>query len=200
MTGSCRSLLWRPTKSTAQTLSYFRLCRGSEYSSLFFFLRLFIHQLFFFGALACLIKISFKSFVQAFFCWFLTCVYHIYWINIHWYWNLSAGVIANCKWAVSKPYIRIYFPSRFLEGRGRGAGFFDFTSLYQYIYWLQGSYSSSTSLELCRQVLSQGAQSNIGLIDCNFFVLYIKIVCFIFMFVKNFCFLSRPKGHKGPLG
>ena len=37
-------------------------------------------------------KISFDLFVQALFL-FLTCVYHIYDISIHWYWNLSLGVI-----------------------------------------------------------------------------------------------------------
>ena len=42
-------------------------------------------------------KISFKWLVQAFFCWMLTCVYHIYWISIYWSWNLSSDVIENCQ-------------------------------------------------------------------------------------------------------
>ena len=34
-------------------------------------------------------KISSKLLVQDFFHYLLTCVYHIYWISVHWYWNLS---------------------------------------------------------------------------------------------------------------
>ena len=40
-------------------------------------------------------KISFKFFVQAIFRWFLTCVYYIYLIRVHWSWNLSLGVIVK---------------------------------------------------------------------------------------------------------
>ena len=93
-------------------------------------------------------KIPFNFFVQSFFCWFLTCVYHIYWINIRWSWKLSSGVLENFQWDVSKPYIRICFPCRFVEVCGKGAGFFispsvvnifiGFKSVPQvYYYWLQ---------------------------------------------------------------
>ena len=87
-------------------------------------------------------KISFNIFVQSFFCWLLNFVYRIYRINIHWSWNVSLGVIENCQWAISKPYIRIFFPCRFVEGCGKGARFSSFTCGHQYIDWLQCSYSS----------------------------------------------------------
>ena len=86
--------------------------------------------------------ISTKFFVQDFFCWFLTCVYHIYWISIHWSWNLSLGVLANFPWDVFKPDIRIWPSRRFVEGCGEVAVFFNFTCYHKYIDWLQGSYSS----------------------------------------------------------
>ena len=87
-------------------------------------------------------KISFRFFIQAFFCSFLTCVYHIYWIIIHWFWNLSSGFIENFQWDVYKPDIQICFPHRFVEGRGEGAGFFCFACLRQYIDCIQGISSS----------------------------------------------------------
>ena len=40
-------------------------------------------------------------------------MYHIYWISVHWSWNLSSGVLANCWWNVFKPDIHIWFPCRF---------------------------------------------------------------------------------------
>ena len=66
-------------------------------------------------------KISFKFFVKALFCWLLTYVYCIYWIRVHWSWNLSLGVFANFLRAVSKSDIQIPPPQRFVEGRGEGA-------------------------------------------------------------------------------
>ena len=74
---------------------------------LFLFPRLFINQVLFFDVS----KISFILFVQDLFCCFLTRVYHIYCISVHWYWNLSSGVIENCEWDVSKPDIQIFFPA-----------------------------------------------------------------------------------------
>ena len=62
-----------------------------------------IHQVFFLGVS----KISIKFFVEGLFCWFLTCVYHIYWISINWSWNFSLGVIGNCHWGVSKTDMRL---------------------------------------------------------------------------------------------
>ena len=56
-------------------------------------------------------KIYLKFFVQAFFYWLFTCKYHIYWTRVHWSWNLSLGVIANCQWAVSKPDTWISLPA-----------------------------------------------------------------------------------------
>ena len=76
-------------------------------------------------------KISFKLFVQALFCWFLTSVYHIYWIHINWSWNLSLVVLENCQWSVSKTDTQIYYPHRSVEGRDEGDGFCDFTSHHQ---------------------------------------------------------------------
>ena len=87
-------------------------------------------------------KISFQLFFQVFFFWFLTCVYHIYWISVHWYWNLSSIVIEKLQWTASKMDIHIFFPCRFVEVHGEGAGFCDFTCSHQYIDWIQGSSSS----------------------------------------------------------
>ena len=70
-------------------------------------------------------KISFELFVQAFFCWLLTCVYHIYWIRVNWSWNLTLVVLTNCMWVVSKPDILICSPCRFVEVCGEGTGFCD---------------------------------------------------------------------------
>ena len=67
-------------------------------------------------------KISFKLFVQALFCWFLTCVYFIQWISAHWSLNLSLGMLANCLLAVSKLDIHLCSPHKFLEGSGEGDG------------------------------------------------------------------------------
>ena len=72
-------------------------------------------------------KISFKIFVQAFFCSLLTCVYHIYWISVYWSWNLSLGVLENLQWNLSKQGIQIHLPCRFVEGCDKGANFYDFT-------------------------------------------------------------------------
>ena len=80
----------------------------------------------------------------------LTCVYHIYCISVHLSWNFSSGVLENCKWDVSKPDTQILFPRSFTEGRGEGAGFCDFTCCHQCIDWLQGSSSSSPSLNFWR--------------------------------------------------
>ena len=99
--------------------------------------------------------ISFNFFAQSIFCWLLTCVYHIYWIRVNWYWHLSLGVIANFQSAVSKQEIRICFPHRILEGHGERSGFCDFTCCNQYIDWLQGSSSSYSSLRFCRKVLAK---------------------------------------------
>ena len=66
--------------------------------------------------------ISIKFFIQAVF-WLLTCVYHIYWMCIHWSWSLSSGVIANCQWAGSKLYIQICFLHRLVEGCSKAASF-----------------------------------------------------------------------------
>ena len=56
--------------------------------------------------------ISIKFFVHVFFCWFLTCVYHNYWIRMNWTWNLLLGVLTNCQWAVSIPDIQTPPPPR----------------------------------------------------------------------------------------
>ena len=68
------------------------------------------------------LKSSSSSSCKISFCLFLTCIYLIYWMNVHWYWNVSLGVIENCMWAISKPEIWICFPCRFVEGRDESAG------------------------------------------------------------------------------
>ena len=99
-------------------------------------------------------KISFKFFVQAFFCWLLTCVYHIYCIIVNWYWKFPLGVLANSQWAISKPDIQNFSPHRFVESCGKGAGFFTFC--HQFIDWFQGSSSSSLLLVLYLSVEEVG--------------------------------------------
>ena len=67
-------------------------------------------------------NISFKLFSQDFLCRFLTCLFFIYWISVHWSWNLSLGLIENFLWVVSKPGIRIWFPWSYVEVHGEGVG------------------------------------------------------------------------------
>ena len=96
------------------------------------------------------VLIYFKLLVQAIFRWLLTCLYNIYRSRIHLSWILSLGVLENCYWALYKPDIRIFSPRRFVEGCGEGASFCYCTCRHQYIYWFQGSYSSSSVFQLCR--------------------------------------------------
>ena len=63
-------------------------------------------------------KTSFKSFVQAFFLLLLMCMYNFFGIIINWSWKFSLNVIENCQLDVSKLYIWIYSPHRFVEGFG----------------------------------------------------------------------------------
>ena len=114
---------------------------------LFLFLRLSIHQVLFLEFYCDWSKIYYKFFVQSFFCWFLNVVYHMYCIIVHWFWNLFSGVIENCQWALSKLDTWICLPQIFVEGCGKGDGFCDCTCFRQYIYWLQGSSSISSSLQ-----------------------------------------------------
>ena len=79
--------------------------------NLLLFLLFIICRLLFFGVLV----IIFASFIVDLFV-------RIYWIRVHWSWNLSLGVLANFLWAVSKPDMRIFFPCKFTEGYGEGAG------------------------------------------------------------------------------
>ena len=67
---------------------------------LLLFLRFIISQILFFGVLG----IIFASLIVDLFV-------QIYWISVYWPWNLSSGLIENCLWAVSKPDIRIFFPT-----------------------------------------------------------------------------------------
>ena len=82
-------------------------------------------------------KKYFKLFIQYLFCWLPTCVYFIYYISVHWSWNLSLGTLENFQWAVYKPGIQICFPHRFVEGRGKGTDFCYFNFPHQYIDWHQ---------------------------------------------------------------
>ena len=117
---------------------------------LFLFLRLSNHQVLFLEFYFAWYRISIKFFVKALFCWLFTRVHHIYWIIVHWSWNLSSGVIENCQWAISKPNIQICFSLRLMEVCGEGDGFCDCTCHNQYIDWIQGIYSSYSSLKWYR--------------------------------------------------
>ena len=99
-----QTIIWSKWPFIISTFYYslFLILRLNRYK-LFLFPWLFIHQVLFFGVL----KIDFKIFAQYFFCWLLTCVYHIHWIIYHWSWKLSVGVVSNCQWDVSKLYIYI---------------------------------------------------------------------------------------------
>ena len=46
-------------------------------------------------------------------------------------------MLENFHWDVSKPDTRIFFPRRFVEDRGEGAGSCDFTCSRQYIDYPQ---------------------------------------------------------------
>ena len=141
-------------------------------------------------------KISTKLFVQDLFCWLLTCVYHIYYISVHWSWKLSLGVFENCQWDVSKLYIWILCSCRFVEACGKGAGFCDFICCHQYIDWIQGSSSSYSIFQLCGQVLDQDAKSPIGLISCNVLVFHLKFVGENLMLVKYYVFIVGQRFTK----
>ena len=43
------------------------------------------------------------------------------WVNVHFSWNFSPGMIENCIWTVSKLDKRICFQCRFVEVRGEGS-------------------------------------------------------------------------------
>ena len=60
-------------------------------------------------------KIFFKFTNRDFLCWFLTCVFWINWISIHWYWNVSLGLIGIFIRDVCKQDIWILFPFRLVE-------------------------------------------------------------------------------------
>ena len=47
---------------------------------------------------------------------------HINWISVHWYWNLSSGMLETFLWDVSKAAIGICFPYMFVGGLGEGYG------------------------------------------------------------------------------
>ena len=64
-------------------------------------------------------------------------MYFIYWISVCWSWKLSWGVLENFQWDLSKMDIHIFFPRRFVEGRGEGAEFWGFAYHHQYNYWIQ---------------------------------------------------------------
>ena len=135
--------------------------------------------------------LSFKLFVRSIF-FKLTFVNCIYLVSVHWSWNFSSGLIANFQWSVSKLDIRIWFPRRPVEGCGKvpvfviapGAinKFIGFKTVLQVIqvwscvgkFWIKGN---------------QGAPSTIGLIRCVYLLLRLKVVCFIFVLLKNCLFL-----------
>ena len=66
-------------------------------------------------------KMFIKLFILSKSRWLFTCVYLIYWINIHWDWNLSIDVFENCMWDAYKPDIWIFSPGRLDEYCGEGS-------------------------------------------------------------------------------
>ena len=57
---------------------------------------------------------------------FLSLVFDLFvcitWFIVIWSWNLSLVVFTNFLWDIFKSYIHLYFPHRFVEGRGEGYG------------------------------------------------------------------------------
>ena len=125
-------------------------------------------------------NISFKFFIQALFCRFFTCVYHIYCIRFLWYWNLTSGVLENCQWAVSKPDTRSFFPCRILEGCDKGASFKILKSFVNY---------SVVKIRVGPR------SSKAHWVNHLYFFIHLKSVGDIFLFLKYHLFYSRPKRH-----
>ena len=82
----------------------------------------------------------------------------------------------------------------------RGWQFFYFTYHHQYINWIQSSYSSYSSFQLCRWVSTKRAPMPIGLITCIFSCYILRLLVLFSCLWIIACFYSRPKGHKLPLG
>ena len=82
-------------------------------------------------------KIYLKLFFHALFFLLLNFVHLIYWIRVHWSWNLYLGVVENCQCDVSKPDIHVWYLHRFVEGCDEGASFCDFTCHHQYTDCIQ---------------------------------------------------------------
>ena len=97
-------------------------------------------------------------------------------------------MIANCQWVVSKPVIRIFFPNRFVEDRGKGSGFLiepvTINTLIIFKAVIQ-------ILQVCScggKCHPKGHKVPLGYLLANV-LFYLKVVCFIFMFGNNCLFL-----------
>ena len=88
-------------------------------------------------------KISFKLFIQYLLCWFLTCVYHNYWISIHWSWNVSSVCVRKFPIGCIQTGHTDFLPLQVYGRLWWGCRFFYFTCLHQYIHYPQGSSSIS---------------------------------------------------------
>ena len=102
-------------------------------------------------------------------------MHHIYCISVHLSWNFSSNVLENFQWVVSKPYIWICFPRRFVEGRGEGAGFGDFTYQHQHIDLLQVNHYKLFKFAVFEVSVSPSVTKALGLIPHNYLESVINI-------------------------
>ena len=114
--GCVSNNMWAVSKSDIWIWFPCRFVEGRGESSGRLFRLVWSNWLFFF--LEYLSSFLFKNSFLVF-----TCVYFIYLIIIHWYWNLILVLLSNFQWDVSKPYIRNLFPCGFVEGHGEGVVF-----------------------------------------------------------------------------
>ena len=103
-------------------------------------------------------KMSFNLFVQSLFCLLLTCVYHIYWVIIHWSWNLLSIMLEkNSVGHIQSRHI-YSLPPQVCGRLWRGWRFMWF-HLLSSIHWLDPSKSSQV-LQVFSCVYKWGTKGN----------------------------------------
>ena len=140
-------------------------------------------------------KISLKFLVQSFFCWFLTCVYHIHWIRVHLYWNFPRVWLQI--FSVMYPNSTHVFtsPAGLWKIVVRVAIFF---VSHVTINTLIGFKAVPQALQICSCVgkcWPKGHQVSFGsFLDRLWLFVYYSCLW------RIVCFYSCLKGHKGALG
>ena len=127
------------------------------------------HSLYFIFEYYSFIELQFNQYKLLFFVWFNNLQLPLFWvlviifvpllvdlfvwiyrININWSWNLSSGVIEIVLWVVSKPYIRISFPT----GLWKVVAMVlvrcsDFFTLIEYFPWSKISFNLFNQILFC---------------------------------------------------